>query len=236
VCNGRVKFSGWQHSDTPDHFLSPLCDESLTRWQHVKGPPGLRAHVVPRHHPARGVTVAPSFGFHSRLDLACELSTVRYARGHAEDILCGWGVADETAYDALTIVSELTTNAVRHAGADAVPSDPAQGQPRVRWCSLVLWIAAHDLYVAVHDEGLRAPVLRPASDESENGRGLQLVAGLSEGAWGFSFTTDRPGKLVWAKLPLGSLEQRRQPSAPLPNRRSLDDTCQASTRRAVVGA
>jgi anti-sigma regulatory factor (Ser/Thr protein kinase) len=170
--------------------------------------------------------MAPCFGFQSSLDLACEPSAVRYARGHTEDTLHGWGVPDETAYDALTIVSELTTNAVRHTGAGAVPFDAARGQPRVRSCSLMLWIAVHSLYVAVHDEGRQTPVLRPASDDSENGRGLQLVAGLTEGAWGFSYTTHRPGKLVWAKLPLGRLEQPRHPSAtasqPAPvERRSL---------------
>jgi serine/threonine-protein kinase RsbW len=159
--------------------------------------------------------MAPSFGYHSRLDLACEPPAVRYARAHAEDTLRGWGVPDETAYDALTIVSELTTNAVRHAGADAAPFDPAQGQPKVRSCSVMLWIAAGGLYVAVHDEGRRTPVLRPASDDAETGRGLHVIAGLTEGAWGFTVTTDRPGKLVWAKLPLAGPEQRRPPSVPV---------------------
>jgi serine/threonine-protein kinase RsbW len=108
----------------------------------------------------------------SRLDLACEPSAVRYARQHAKDTLQQWGVPSEVSYDALTIVAELATNAVRHAGADAEPFDPAQGQPRVRMCALAMWISNSVLYISMFDEGRQAPVLRPAPDDSENGRGL----------------------------------------------------------------
>jgi serine/threonine-protein kinase RsbW len=146
---------------------------------------------------------APGFSFHSRLDLACEPSAVRYARGHAQDTLRQWGVPADASYEAITIVAELASNAVRHAGADAEPFDSAQGgQPRVRSCSLALWISDHKLYISMFDESLEAPVLRPDSADSESGRGLQLIAGLSEGTWGFDFTDFRPGKRVWACLRL----------------------------------
>ncbi|WP_328913279.1 MULTISPECIES: ATP-binding protein [unclassified Streptomyces] len=145
--------------------------------------------------------MAPSF-LQSRLDLACEPSAVRYARGHAEDTLRRWGIPVEAAFDALTVVAELVTNAVRHAGGAAEPFDPVQGQPKVRSCSLTMWIASSSLYIAVYDEDRSPPILRPLSDDAENGRGLRLVAGLSEGAWGFQLTADNRGKLVWSRLRL----------------------------------
>ena len=144
----------------------------------------------------------PGSSFHSRLDLACEPSAVRYARGHAQDTLRQWGVPADVLYEAITIVAELASNAVRHAGADAEPFAPAHGQPWVRSCCLALWISEHRLYISMFDESLRVPVLRPVSADSENGRGLRLIAGLSEGAWGFGFTDFRPGKVVWACLRL----------------------------------
>lgn len=71
--------------------------------------------------------MAPSF-FQSRLDLACEPSAIRYARRHAEVTLRHWGISAEVSYDALTIVAELATNAVRHTGGAAEPFDPVTGE------------------------------------------------------------------------------------------------------------
>jgi anti-sigma regulatory factor (Ser/Thr protein kinase) len=138
----------------------------------------------------------------SRLDLACEPSSIRYARRHAEDTLERWGVPEETVCDALTIVSELATNAVRHTGPSIEPSAPSGGQSEVRQCSLMLWTAASRLYVSVWDENPAPPVLRAVSDYAETGRGLQLVSTLSGGSWGYEQTPERPGKRVWAALRL----------------------------------
>jgi hypothetical protein len=146
--------------------------------------------------------MAPGSGYHSRLDLACEPSAVRYARGHAEDTLQTWGVTGDLADDALIVVSELATNAVRHTGRNAEPFDPARGRPKVPVCALLLWLDVNGLYVAVYDESRQVPVPRPPSDDLESGRGLQLVAGLSEGAWGFDYPAGKAGKVVWARLRL----------------------------------
>ncbi|MFJ4406797.1 MULTISPECIES: ATP-binding protein [unclassified Streptomyces] len=139
---------------------------------------------------------------HSVLDLACERSAVRYAKGHADAVLRDWGLPEDLAYDALTVVAELASNAVRHAGAEAKPFAPDCGQPHVPRCELTLWIAADRLCIAMYDESPRPPLLRPPSAESENGRGLQLVNGLSDGAWGYQPAAHRPGKAVWAQLPV----------------------------------
>ena len=51
----------------------------------------------------------------SSLDLAPELSSVRVARRYATAAFHGWHVPADTLDNALTIISELAANAVRHA-------------------------------------------------------------------------------------------------------------------------
>ncbi|MFF7156962.1 ATP-binding protein [Streptomyces sp. NPDC008139] len=146
--------------------------------------------------------MASMYVHQTRLGLACEPSAVRYAREHAMDISMRWELPRDVVSDAALIVDELVANAVRHTGGAAEPFDPAHGQPKVGWCSLTMWISSHQLAIAVYDESRNPPLLRPPSDDSEDGRGLHLVAGLTEGRWGFQLAVDRPGKLVWAKLQL----------------------------------
>ncbi len=147
--------------------------------------------------------MAPDLGHQSGLDLACEESAVLLARLHAEDVFRTWGVPKDIAYDARTIVMELTTNAVRHVGDRASAADGRQ--PPVSVCTLRLCFGNGRLCISMQDESPELPVLRPVSETSENGRGLQMIAGLSEGAWGFERTDFRPGKVVWACLRLPSL-------------------------------
>jgi hypothetical protein len=103
--------------------------------------------------------------------------------------------------DALLIVAELATNAFRHAGAPAVPHDLQNGRPEVPICCLSLLAVSDWLYISFYDEARsRPPVLRQAPDESETGRGVALVHGLTEGEWGWQPAADKPGKFVWARL------------------------------------
>lgn len=145
--------------------------------------------------------MAPSSGYQNRLQLACEPSAPRYARAHAEDVLSRWCLPRSVVGDALLIVSELATNAVRHTGAQAVPHDPDGGRPQVRLCALSLLLVPDWLYISVYDEARnRPPVLRQASDDEEGGRGVVLVNGLTEGQWGWTPSPSSPGKFVWARL------------------------------------
>jgi hypothetical protein len=108
----------------------------------------------------------------SRLNLACEPSAVRIARLHAKDMMARWEVPQGLGADTLTIVSELVTNAVRHAGAPAEPYLGGGGIPLA---------------------------VRPYSEDSESGRGLRIIDGLTGGCWGYVRTVGT-GKLVWARL------------------------------------
>lgn len=82
--------------------------------------------------------MARNTGYQSRLELACEPSASWYARAHSKAVFSEWGLSGDLAYDALTIVGELVSNATRHAGGDAQPFSEEQGQPKVRLCALAL--------------------------------------------------------------------------------------------------
>lgn len=80
------------------------------------------------------------------------------------------------------LLSELVTNAVVH------------GEPPV---VVTVEIGPSALRIEVVDHGSNAPELQEASISDSHGRGLQLVAGLSE-QWGIECRTG--GKAVWFRL------------------------------------
>jgi anti-sigma regulatory factor (Ser/Thr protein kinase) len=95
----------------------------------------------------------------------------------------------DTAEDALLIVSELVTNAVRH------------GRP-----AIVLNLELHGdrVRIEVRDDSELLPLVpanQPAIDRP-TGRGLLIVAATASD-WGISQRPGRPGKSVWAELRLG---------------------------------
>lgn len=145
---------------------------------------------------------APGLSFHRRLDLACDSSATRCAVAYASEVFRNWEVPTDVAADALLIVDELVTNAVRHSGVSVELFGAERDRPGVGRCGLALWACRCHLMVGVRDEADQVPVLREVSLEAENGRGIRIVAGLSDGAWGYTVQPSRPGKLVWARLPL----------------------------------
>lgn len=112
---------------------------------------------------------------------------MQLARTFAGETLDGWSLAGRRD-DVLLCVSELATNALLHG----VP--PGRGY--------LVRLALHRggvLRVEVHDSGsgvLRMP--EPSADE-EHGRGLLLVAALSD-KWGVG--ERKPGKVVWCEFAL----------------------------------
>lgn len=109
-------------------------------------------------------------------------TSVARARELARDQLVSWGLDDLVDTTEL-LVSELVTNALRHGFGDI----------RLRL------LLDHTLVCEVWDSALLQPRRRRARDTDEGGRGLQLVAMLSQ-SWG-SRRTHR-GKTVWFELAL----------------------------------
>jgi anti-sigma regulatory factor (Ser/Thr protein kinase) len=105
-----------------------------------------------------------------------------------------WGVA-ERRDDIVTVVSELLTNAVRHA----LPG-PGDTRPR-RPIRLGLLQPGPCVLCAVADHSERAPVPAGPGHLAETGRGLHVIGALSD-QWGYTTPSDT-GKVVWAMFTTG---------------------------------
>jgi anti-sigma regulatory factor (Ser/Thr protein kinase) len=112
-------------------------------------------------------------------DLPADPARVSGIRADVTRRLTDWGLA-EAVFSAELLLSELVTNAIRHA------SGPLQ----------VRVIHGRSLIFEVADTSSTAPRLRHASATDEGGRGLFLVAQLAQ-AWGTRYTG--AGKVIWAE-------------------------------------
>jgi anti-sigma regulatory factor (Ser/Thr protein kinase) len=114
--------------------------------------------------------------------------SVRAARDFTVATLHRWSAADRS-YDIAIVVSELLTNALRHAR-------PGSGHDRLRRSiRLGLLQLSPGVLCAVADPSTAAPVLRPPGSLGESGRGLHIVCALSD-RWGYA--SSGTGKVVWA--------------------------------------
>ncbi|MCX5418349.1 SpoIIE family protein phosphatase/ATP-binding protein [Streptomyces sp. NBC_00078] len=109
-------------------------------------------------------------------------AAVAEVRASVSRRLTVWGL-DELTFTTELVLSELVTNALRY-GADPI---------RVR----VLF--DRTLICEVYDSSSTSPHLRYAAMTDEGGRGLFLVAQLSD-RWGTRYTPE--GKVIWAEQPL----------------------------------
>lgn len=101
-----------------------------------------------------------------------------------------WKLPDEVTETAVLLLSELMTNAYRHAKVS-----PGR---EIR-CRCVL--AADRLHISVTDANDTLPTPREASLDEESGRGLALLAALAD-TWGAEPRPHGIGKTVWFELPV----------------------------------
>ncbi|MFE5591200.1 ATP-binding protein [Streptomyces sp. NPDC056549] len=119
--------------------------------------------------------------------LPCGLESAAVARRLVAAVLSRWELPELTR-SAELIVSELVTNAVLHART-------CGASVRV----VVTRVRDDRVQVAVTDLDQRPPVLVQSGPDVESGRGLALVAALSD-SWGYE--RRHWGKQVWAELAL----------------------------------
>jgi PAS domain S-box-containing protein len=113
-------------------------------------------------------------------DLPPNPAVVAQARHLTAEQLAAWGL-EEAAFMTELVVSELVTNAIRHA------------EPPIQ----LRLIHERGLICEVSDGSSTAPHLRRARTYDEGGRGLLLVAQLTD-RWGTRHTSG--GKTIWAEL------------------------------------
>jgi serine phosphatase RsbU (regulator of sigma subunit)/anti-sigma regulatory factor (Ser/Thr protein kinase)/PAS domain-containing protein len=116
-------------------------------------------------------------------DVPYDPAAVSAVRGDVARQLADWGL-ETLEFTTELILSELVTNAIRHA----------TGPVRVRLLRL-----DRSLICEVSDTSGTSPHPRRAATTDEGGRGLFLVAQLSE-RWGTRYTGT--GKIIWAEQPL----------------------------------
>jgi Histidine kinase-like ATPase domain len=113
--------------------------------------------------------------------------SVRAARDFTVATLHRWGAAERSS-DIALVMSELLTNALRHAGSgDTGPRRPV-------WLGLLQ--PGPCVLCAVADPSEAAPTPQTPGSLAETGRGLHIICALSD-QWGYTAPSET-GKVVWA--------------------------------------
>jgi anti-sigma regulatory factor (Ser/Thr protein kinase) len=178
-----------------------------TVWMRIDDWPGVSMALVAARQPLRALldaSAVPRFvpTFRSVADalqalgalprrrrevyLSCDPASVRRARRVVEQACREWempGIATE----APLVAAELTTNMVRHARSDGC---------------LRIELRGRMLTISVLDADLCPPRVRPPHERRDGGRGMVLIAELSQ-AWGWA-PRAQGGKVVWATLAVPS--------------------------------
>ncbi|MFD8075551.1 ATP-binding SpoIIE family protein phosphatase [Streptomyces sp. NPDC059718] len=161
-----------EHIIEPESPLTDTCRAAVEALVAAGAPRQLRV-LAARTRTLDGTTVAT-------WNLPADPAAVSAARKHVTAKMTTWGLEGATPTTVL-IASELVTNAIRHA------------QPPVR---LRLIRCATGLTCEVTDGSTTSPHLRRARTFDESGRGLFIVAQLTQ-RWG---TRHHPqGKTIWAE-------------------------------------
>ncbi len=117
-----------------------------------------------------------------RFRLTAGPAAAAQARSQVRAAVCAWDVPVDPD-TAVLLASELVTNAIRHETSGTI--------------TLAVTCSCGELRVDVHDSSYSLPVVLEAALEAEAGRGLMLVATLSD-EWGFYRTP--AGKAVYFTL------------------------------------
>jgi anti-sigma regulatory factor (Ser/Thr protein kinase) len=120
--------------------------------------------------------------------LDADTGSVRAARDFTIATLHRWGTA-ERSQDIAIVVSELLTNALRHARPGSGDTPP---WPPIRFGLLH---PGPCVLCAVADPSTAAPAPQTRGPLAETGRGLHIICALSD-QWGY--TPSDTGKVVWA--------------------------------------
>ena len=150
--------------------------------------------MYPGSHGGLRPAGAPAWPCYPRIAMrtpGVEPSSISAARKFTTVMMERWGAADRGS-DVAVVVSELLSNALRHGlQAAATPLPPAG-------IRLGLLHSGPCILCAVTDPSDCPPVPRDPDWLDEGGRGLHVIASLSDG-WGACLAAPgQAGKVVWA--------------------------------------
>jgi hypothetical protein len=115
------------------------------------------------------------------------------ARSFTFQTMAKWAVTDR-ADDVAAVVTELLTNAIKHA----LPQAQLAAGPLSSWPIKVgLLHPGSHVICAIADPSTKLPELRAPDWQDESGRGLLVVSALSD-HWGCCPAPDAQGKVVWS--------------------------------------
>jgi serine/threonine-protein kinase RsbW len=117
----------------------------------------------------------------------CSARSVGMARHELLREMEPWGMPPLAVEAAALVLSELVTNALRHA------QNPQGRQIGTRWERV-----DGGVRLEVHDANVGLPIPQKPDVDAEAGRGLVLVDTLTRGRWGVKERRHRIGKCVWA--------------------------------------
>ncbi|MFI9364293.1 ATP-binding protein [Kitasatospora sp. NPDC053057] len=120
----------------------------------------------------------------------CNTPSLTLARQSLQDAMTRLGWPPSGTFDAELALGELIVNAWNHANTPA---------PVVQ----ILAITQHTLRVGVSDESPVLPEMQSLDLLAESGRGLQLVAALTN-RWGVD--PQKRGKTIWFECELGGAQ------------------------------
>ena len=181
------EYAGDGDSAVMSAHLSRLERRASSRWLMVAAEmAGLaKGNLRPSPDPASaGRTRLPRIATRT---LGADACSVRAARDFTAATLSRWGTA-ERGQDIAIVVSELLTNALRHAlpRTDDIPRRPIR---------LGLLQPGSCVLCAVADPSAAAPAPQAPGSLAETGRGLHIIYALSD-QWGY--VPNDAGKVVWA--------------------------------------
>ncbi|MFF0018072.1 ATP-binding protein [Streptomyces sp. NPDC005374] len=154
------------------------------------------ASAPPERAPAAS-SLTPDWGLAlgiSTADFAARAFTpdpdsLKTIRRFIRETITQWGLSP-FADDLITVVNELTTNAVQHA------LTPSSGSRSTAWLGIAR--TGNTVVCAVTDPSPTPPAYHHPESLAEAGRGLLIVNALTS-QWGYAPTPSN-GKAVWARI------------------------------------